>query len=50
MCGIFGLVKNEKSNISDSDTLVINKLLSFHKLEVVKLQELLLILEINRYI
>ena len=36
MCGIFGLVKNENSNISDSDTLeVINKLLSFHKLEEV---------------
>ena len=30
MCGIFGLVKNEKSNISDSDTLeVINKLFIF---------------------
>ena len=30
MCGIFGLVKNENSNISDSDTLeVINKLFIF---------------------
>ena len=30
MCGIFGLVKNENSNISDIDTLeVINKLFVF---------------------